>query len=68
VSTKESALESRDELRRRIDEAARSLDVAQLGLCPQCGFSTNLFGTHFTIDDQRKKMELMAKVAGEVWK
>jgi len=67
VSTKESALESRDELRRRIDEAGRSLDLAQLGLCPQCGFSTNLFGTHFTIDDQRRKLERMAKVAGEVW-
>lgn len=67
VSTKENALESREMLLRRIEEAGRYADPAQLGLCPQCGFSTNLFGTHFTVDDERRKMELMSRVAGEVW-
>ena len=44
-----------------------SLDVKQLGICPQCGFSTNVFGTEFTIDDERRKIERMVDVANEVW-
>lgn len=67
VSTKETALESRDGLRRRLDEAGKYLDHRQLGLCPQCGFSTNMFGTHFTGDDQRRKLELIVDVAQTVW-
>ena len=67
VSTKEARLESRDELVRRIEEAGRHTDHAQLGLCPQCGFSTNLFGTHFTEDDERRKLERMAEVAAACW-
>jgi 5-methyltetrahydropteroyltriglutamate--homocysteine methyltransferase len=67
VSTKDPALESRDGLKRRIDEAAKHADIAQLGICPQCGFSTNLFGTEFTVDDERRKLDLLVKVADEVW-
>ncbi len=52
MSTKETALESTDDLRRRVDEAAKIIPLDRLGLCPQCGFSTNVFGTHFTIDDE----------------
>jgi 5-methyltetrahydropteroyltriglutamate--homocysteine methyltransferase len=67
VSTKEVALESEDALRRRIDAAAKVLPLDRLGLCPQCGFSTNVWGTHFTIDDERRKLERLVAVADKVW-
>lgn len=67
VSTKDPKLESADDLRRRIDDAAKYIDIRQLGICPQCGFSTNVFGTEFTIDDERRKIERMVSVAHEVW-
>ncbi len=67
MSTKENALESTDDLRRRIDEAGRHLDHDQLGICPQCGFSTNVFGTHFTIEDEKKKLARLVEVADRVW-
>jgi 5-methyltetrahydropteroyltriglutamate--homocysteine methyltransferase len=68
VSTKNPQLEDRDELKRRIDAAAAYVRIEQLGLCPQCGFSTNVFGTEFKVDEQRRKLELMVDVAGEIWK
>lgn len=67
MSTKETALESADDLRRRIDEAGKHIAHDQLGICPQCGFSTNVFGTHFTIEDQKKKLARMVEVADKVW-
>jgi 5-methyltetrahydropteroyltriglutamate--homocysteine methyltransferase len=45
VSTKNPKLESKEELKRRIGDAAAYVGIEQLGLCPQCGFSTNVFGT-----------------------
>jgi 5-methyltetrahydropteroyltriglutamate--homocysteine methyltransferase len=68
VSTKNPILESKEELKRRIDDAAAYVGIEQLGLCPQCGFSTNVFGTEFKVDDQRRKLELMVEVASEIWK
>jgi len=67
VSTKDPTLEASDTLKRRIDDASKYVDVKQLGICPQCGFSTNVFGTEFTIDDERRKIERMVDVANEVW-
>jgi 5-methyltetrahydropteroyltriglutamate--homocysteine methyltransferase len=67
VSTKDPKLESSDDLKRRIGDASEHIDIKQLGICPQCGFSTNVFGTEFTVDDERRKIERMVKVAGEVW-
>jgi 5-methyltetrahydropteroyltriglutamate--homocysteine methyltransferase len=67
VSTKDPALEDAGALKRRIDEAAKSIDIGQLGICPQCGFSTNVFGTEFTIDDERRKIVRMVEVAKDVW-
>lgn len=67
VSTKDLTLESVDSLMRRIEEAAKHIPIAQLGLCPQCGFSTNVFGTQFTVDDERRKLELLHRVAERVW-
>lgn len=67
VSTKDARIEDKDALKRRVDEAARYLDKAQLGICPQCGFSTNLFGTDFTIDVERRKLDLLVETAAEIW-
>lgn len=67
VTTKAAALESKDALRRRIDEAARHLPLDQLCLSPQCGFASNFMGNPLTADDQRRKLELVVETAREVW-
>jgi 5-methyltetrahydropteroyltriglutamate--homocysteine methyltransferase len=67
VSTKDPRIETKDELKRQVDDAARYVDIAQLGICPQCGFSTNLFGTDFTIDVERRKLTLLMETAAEIW-
>ena len=67
VSTKVPALESPDELKRRIDEAARYLPLEQLALSPQCGFSSNIVGNLLGEDDQWRKFDLIRQVAADVW-
>jgi 5-methyltetrahydropteroyltriglutamate--homocysteine methyltransferase len=67
VSTKDPKLETKDDLKRRVDEAAKHIDPGQLGICPQCGFSTNVFGTEFTVDDERRKIETMVETAKDIW-
>lgn len=67
VSTKTADLESPDELRRRIDEAARHTDIDRLGICPQCGFASTVGGNPVTEDDERRKLELIVEVANQVW-
>jgi 5-methyltetrahydropteroyltriglutamate--homocysteine methyltransferase len=68
VSTKNPELESRDDLKRRIDEAARYMPIERLGLGPQCGFSSVAgSGQSVTHDDTRRKLELIVDVAREVW-
>jgi 5-methyltetrahydropteroyltriglutamate--homocysteine methyltransferase len=67
VSTKTPELESTDMLARRIDAAARFLPLDQMALSPQCGFSSNYLGNPITADDERRKLELVVKVAEQVW-
>jgi 5-methyltetrahydropteroyltriglutamate--homocysteine methyltransferase len=67
VSSKTPVLESRDVLKRRIDEAAKYLPLEQLCLSPQCGFASNFMGNPVTVDDQRRKLELVVETAREVW-
>ena len=68
VSTKTPALESKDHLKRRIDEAARHAPLEQLGIGPQCGFSSGGGGGQaVTQDETRRKLELVMEVAREVW-
>lgn len=67
VSTKVPKLETADELKRKIDEASRFIPLEQLALSPQCGFSSNIVGNLITEDDQWRKLELVQKVATEVW-
>jgi 5-methyltetrahydropteroyltriglutamate--homocysteine methyltransferase len=67
VTTKKPALEDRDLLKRRIDEASRYVDIDQLCLSPQCGFSSTEEGNKLSIDDERAKLELIVGVAEEIW-
>ena len=68
VSTKTPALESKDGLKRRIDEAARFAPLEQLGLSPQCGFSSAGGGGQIMgLDEIRRKLDLVQEVAAEVW-
>jgi 5-methyltetrahydropteroyltriglutamate--homocysteine methyltransferase len=67
VTTKSGALENADDLKRRIDEAAKLVSLDQLGISPQCGFSSTVLGNKLTLDDQIKKLQLVVQVAREVW-
>ena len=67
VSSKESALESQDDIMRRIDEAARYVPLERLALSPQCGFASTEAGNLLTEDQQWRKLELVAEVARRVW-
>jgi 5-methyltetrahydropteroyltriglutamate--homocysteine methyltransferase len=67
VTTKRGELESKDELKRRIEEASRFVPVEQLCLSPQCGFSSTVEGNVVTYDDQVAKLELIVETAAEVW-
>jgi methionine synthase II (cobalamin-independent) len=67
VTTKRGALESKDELKRRIDEASRHAPLEQLCLSPQCGFSSTVEGNALTYDEQVAKLGLIVEVADEIW-
>ncbi|MGN6607707.1 MAG: 5-methyltetrahydropteroyltriglutamate--homocysteine S-methyltransferase [Jatrophihabitans sp.] len=67
VTTKRPQLESKDELKRRIDEAAKYIPLEQLCLSGQCGFSSTVEGNALTIDDEIAKLRLIVETAHEVW-
>jgi 5-methyltetrahydropteroyltriglutamate--homocysteine methyltransferase len=67
VTTKSAALESKDTLKRRIEEAAHYVPLDRLGLSPQCGFASTHHGNTLTEDDQWRKLRLVVEVAREVW-
>ena len=67
VSSKFAALETKDQLKRRIEEAAKHIPIDQLCLSPQCGFASTAGGNKITEDIERKKLELIVEVASEVW-
>jgi 5-methyltetrahydropteroyltriglutamate--homocysteine methyltransferase len=67
VTTKSGALESQDELLRRIDEASRYVALDDLALSPQCGFASTLVGNPLTWDEQRRKLELVVETAWRAW-
>jgi 5-methyltetrahydropteroyltriglutamate--homocysteine methyltransferase len=67
VTTKFGQLESKDALKRRIDEAATYVPLDQLCLSPQCGFSSTVHGNNIAVEDQRKKLRLVVETANEVW-
>jgi methionine synthase II (cobalamin-independent) len=67
VTTKTPALESRDDLKRRVEQAARYVDADRLCLSPQCGFASTVEGNALTQDQQRAKLELVVQTAADLW-
>ena len=67
VTTKSPQLESKDALKRRIEEAAKIVPLERLALSPQCGFASTIEGNPLSEDDQWKKLELVVATANDVW-
>ena len=67
VTTKLGDMEAKDDIKRRIDEAAKYLDPDQMALSPQCGFSSTVHGNDIMVEQQAAKMRLVREVAEEVW-
>jgi len=67
VSTKVSQLETVDDLKRRIDDAAKYAPIEQIAISPQCGFSSDVVGNLISDDDQRRKLEVVVETARQVW-
>lgn len=67
VTSKSPELESKDMLKRRIDEAAKYVSLDNLCLSPQCGFASTAQGNKLTTDDQKRKLALVIETADEVW-
>ncbi len=67
VTTKRGALESKDDIKRRIDEAAKYVPLEQLCLSPQCGFSSTVDGNTLSYEEQVAKLAMIVEIAAEVW-
>jgi 5-methyltetrahydropteroyltriglutamate--homocysteine methyltransferase len=67
ITSKFGELESSDDIKRRIDEAAKYAPLDQLALSPQCGFASSAEGNAISWDDQRRKLELVVEIARDVW-
>jgi 5-methyltetrahydropteroyltriglutamate--homocysteine methyltransferase len=67
VTSKRGELEDKDQLKRRIEEASRFVDIDQLCLSPQCGFSSTFEGNDLTREQQFDKLRLIVETAQEVW-
>jgi 5-methyltetrahydropteroyltriglutamate--homocysteine methyltransferase len=67
VTTKFGEMEKKDDLKRRIDEAAKYAPIEQLALSPQCGFSSTVHGNNIAVEAQRQKLALVVETAREVW-
>jgi 5-methyltetrahydropteroyltriglutamate--homocysteine methyltransferase len=67
VSTKTTALETLDDLKRRTDDAAKFIDIDRLGVCPQCGFASTAAGNPLSEADERAKLELLVEAARSLW-
>ena len=67
VTSKKPQLEAKDDIKRRIEEAAKYVDIDQLCLSPQCGFSSTLDGNSLTLEQQIAKLRLVVEIAEEVW-
>jgi 5-methyltetrahydropteroyltriglutamate--homocysteine methyltransferase len=67
ITTKKPHMESPDELKQRISEATRYMPLERLALSPQCGFASTMEGNHISLEEQRRKLELVVSVAREIW-
>jgi 5-methyltetrahydropteroyltriglutamate--homocysteine methyltransferase len=68
ITTKQPRLESIVELRQRIAEASRFVPMHRFGLSPQCGFSSSIVGNKLSAEDQKRKLELVVRLARDLWK
>ncbi|MGB8138428.1 MAG: 5-methyltetrahydropteroyltriglutamate--homocysteine S-methyltransferase, partial [Pseudolabrys sp.] len=67
ISSKTPVLESLDALKRRVDEAARYIDLDRVAIGPQCGFASTVAGNPVTEDDERRKLSLVVEAARQFW-
>ena len=67
VTTKSARLESPQELKSRIQEASRYVELERLAISPQCGFSTSIVGNNLSVEDQNRKLEVLCETACAVW-
>jgi methionine synthase II (cobalamin-independent) len=67
VTSKSGRLESKDEIKRRIDQAAKFVPLDQLCLSPQCGFASTEEGNTLAEDEQWAKLRMIVEIAGEIW-
>ena len=67
VTSKSGRLESRDEIKRRIEQAAKFIDIDQLCLSPQCGFASTEEGNVLAEEEEWAKLRMIVEVADEVW-
>ncbi len=67
ISSKLPHLESQDDLRRRIGDAARYVPIDDLALSPQCGFASTARGNLLTVEQEQRKLELVVAVAAKIW-
>jgi len=67
VTSKSGRLESKDEIKRRIDEATKYISLDQLCLSPQCGFASTEEGNILAEDEQWAKLKMIVQIAEEVW-
>ena len=67
VTTKKPGMETEDELKARIDEAAAHVPLERLALSPQCGFASTMEGNHITPEQQLAKLQMVSRVARSVW-
>ena len=68
VTTKSGALENKDDLKRRIEQATKFIDLDRLCLSPQCGFASSEEGNVLAEDEQWAKLRMIAEIADEVWR
>jgi 5-methyltetrahydropteroyltriglutamate--homocysteine methyltransferase len=67
VTSKSGTLESKDDIKRRIEQAAKFVDIDQLALSPQCGFASTEEGNILAEEEQWAKLRMIVEVAEEVW-
>ena len=67
ITSKSGALEKKDDIKRRLDEAAKFIPYEQMALSPQCGFASTEEGNILTEDEQWAKLRMAVEIADEVW-
>ena len=67
ITTKTAEIEDLGELKRKFEAANKYADIDQLGIAPQCGFASTEEGNSITMDDQKRKLDLVVRTAEAIW-